>query len=153
MGQVGALIRISEEQLENIKKTKEINWSETKEIIDVDRLWEPIMFIFGRGFLGREPFVDLFMAKNCLYKSPEQEKWDPSIRFHSIEDLKLFIKEFESLNEEIIRSRINIEKINSTVMYPISETDVDLLVKYCLDIIEMFKLANNESDSIVTTIG
>ena len=153
MGQIGGLNRFNKDEINKFEKSKTINWKNVKESVDVDKFWEPIMFIFGNGNLGGEPFINLFMAKNCLYESPDQNKWNPSIRYHDDKEIEEYLKEFENISEEVIRKRIDIEKINRKVMYQIQESNIETIVENCINIINLFKKAKKEKDVIVSTIG
>ena len=143
MGQVGTLTRISQETLRHIKDTKSFDWKKAKETVEVDRFWEPVMFIFGNGTLGGKLFINLFMAENCIYARPDDNEWDPAFRYHAISDLDQYIEEFDSLTEMKIRDRIDIEKINQVCMYPLedSENSKNLLVQYCQETMDIFRKA------------
>ena len=151
MGQVASLFRIDKLKLEEIEDKMEFDY-ESKEDIHVGKFWEPIMFIFGNGFLGREPFVNIFMPKNKINISETEDEWGPFIRFHDNKDISELNSKFTEISEEQLRERINLEKMNKTVMYKVYEEEIDSLIQFTKDVIKFFRNAELEGDLIIASI-
>ena len=152
MGAVAGLTLISKEYLEEIKRTRKVDWSQKKENLYVDKYWEPIMFVFGKGFLGREPFVNLFMPTNDIFQDPNIQEWPALVSYHSDENIKEFNLEFAKLDKQIIRKRINVEKINSKCRPGINPESTDYLLELCLEVMAIFKKAEDQNDVLIGSI-
>ncbi len=75
MGMAGMLTRISSDHLEEMKVSKEIK-GDVKEEVDVDKFWEHIMFVLGKGVLGREPTESLCMPPQIIVTYEEEQQTD-----------------------------------------------------------------------------
>jgi hypothetical protein len=152
MGMVATLTRISSDHLEEMKISKEVK-GEVKEVVDADKFWEHIMFVLGKGFLGREPTVWLFMPPKIIvtYKDEYQET---GIRYHDQEDIAKILAYIGDPSEGQIRKRIDIPAINKSVMYKFEDWDfTEELVEYVTATINIFKNAAAEGDLILGDIG
>jgi hypothetical protein len=152
MGMAGMLTRISSDHLEEMKVSKEIK-GDVKEEVDVDKFWEHIMFVLGKGFLGREPTESLFMPPQIIVTYEDEHQTD-GIRYHDQEDIAKMLAYIGDLNEDQIRERIDIPVINKSVMYKFEDWDfTEDLVKYIVATIVIFKNAAAEGDIILGYIG
>ena len=153
MGTVASIYRIPKSKIQDLKEDVLAKEKVNSQMIYLDKLWEPVLFIFGNGFLGREPFVKIFMPKNNLKLSEEQEKIGRAIKYHD----KVEIEEIETAISEIgkttIEERFDVEKINKTVMYQIQEDDKEILINHCLEIKDLFRKAKEEDDIVVCSPG
>lgn len=75
------------------------------------------------------------------------------MRFHGEEEIKELNSKFKEISEEIIRQRIDLDKMNKRVMYPVQEEQIESLVKNAQRVIEIFKDAEIENDIIIGSIG
>jgi hypothetical protein len=153
MGQAASVFRVSQETFEKIQETKEFPKRESiKEEIDVDKLWEPIMYLFGKGFIGREPTVYLFLPKNMIV-TYEDEYMKNGIKYHTREDM---INLYDYMKKEPVDKLIeelDIERLNSKVMYSIIEDDIAILRDLMNKVIEFFERGIDEKDVIIASIG
>lgn len=153
MGTCASIYRIPKSKIQNLKKDALAKEKVNNQMIYLDKLWEPVLFIFGNGFLGRKPYVNIFMPKNNLKLSEEQTKVGRTIKYHDkdeIEEIEIAISKIEKSE---IEKRFDIKKINKMVMYPIQEDDKEILINYCLELKDLFKKAIEEDDIIVCSLG
>ena len=136
MGQVGVLYRIKKSDLENIGKKKGF---EEKDIVDMDKRWEATMYVLADGFPWSLPFERILMPKNVIEVSDREP-----CRYHNETDIKEMNIHLSEISEAKIRARAE-DKI--------AQDDKDLIIEDVMDIIEMFRDAEEEGDIIVAYIG
>ena len=152
MGQVASLFEINKFALSEIKKNLKFEYGSELNSLYVDKLWEPIMLIMSNGFLGKAPFEGLFMPPNRINIDPTTE-WGESINYHDANSISILNLELSKISENDLRERIDIQKINQVVMYPIVEEQIDSLIDHALQTIKFYKNVENNGNLIIGEIG
>ncbi|WP_367391171.1 DUF1877 family protein [Lewinella sp. LCG006] len=147
MGQIAHLKRIDQATFEEVL-TLEEHPSAILEALDVDKNWDAIMYILGRGFIGREPTVNLFMPKNMVVLY-EDEYLQDGIRYHNeqeISELYDVLKNFDVINE---LDKLKVEMMNKKIAYPIEVNSLSAIAEQIITIRSMFASAVKENSIII----
>ena len=153
MGLVAELWRISQETFEEVEYNEERpDLNLVKEVLYVDKFWEPIMYLFGQGFIGKDPTGRLFMPKNLIV-TYEDEYMKDGTRYHSqieIAELSCYMQQFKPA--ELLQG-VDLEQMNSKVVYPVAVGDLNHLQELVGTTQQFFARAMMEGDVIIGQIA
>ncbi|MEO0788522.1 MAG: DUF1877 family protein [Bacteroidota bacterium] len=153
MGQVGWLQRISKETFVEIEKEKRFpQGEEVLEMVDVDKLWEHIMFTFGGGKLGLEPTVYLFMPTEMIV-TYEDQYMKEGIRYHTSDKVKELYQFMSSKSTDDWIAATDMDEINRKAAYTLDGDYILEMKSYMNSIVEMFKRASDNDEIIIGRAG
>ena len=147
MGQTAHLKRIDQATFEEVL-TLEEQPSTIIESLDVDKNWDAIMYILGKGFIGREPTVNLFMPINMVVLY-EDKYMQEGIRYHNeqeVYELHNILQKFDITSEF---AKLNLEVMNKKIAYPVEASSLELLTEQIMAIRSIFANAVKENSIII----
>ena len=151
MGQVATLSRYEKNELDFFRKNKRFSEGSIIDSLYVDKLWEPIMFVFSDGNF-KNPFTNIFMPASKIFLTEEEEIWSEHIKYHSNEEIKEMNLKMKDITAEVARERIDIERMNKTVIYPIKTDQIPSLIDQVMNV-KIFFSETKENQIIVGYIG
>ncbi|MEM9527813.1 MAG: DUF1877 family protein [Bacteroidota bacterium] len=146
---VASLLRIKSDHLEHILDLMTIP-DEVEEDLYVDVDWEAIMYVFGNGFVGAPITGEIFMPQEAV-GDEEEIKYGGGIRYHTPEVIQKINKMIGDLTKEDLRKLIVPEKM--TQVYRFHPDYAESLVERCMQVIALFKRAEQSGDIVVAEIS
>ena len=153
MGQVATIYKFEESELARFKKEGKLIREHCKGDLYVGGYWEPIMFIFGKGSLGRIPTRDLFMPTNSVYLGESEEFWADQLRWHTKQNIEQLNEAMKAFTEDRIRKELDLEWMNESMNNKVYPNQIDELVAFALKVKEFFEAAEKDDYIIVVSIG
>ena len=151
MGQVASLIRVERTAFEKVERTKKYPKTFAEEI-SVDKLWEPIMYVLGKGHLGRLPITNLFMPRKIIV-TYQDEYMTEGIRYHDASDIAELFNAMENHSIEDLIAKVDVESMNSKIMYPIMESDLEEIKQHIIQIRASLQKAIENDQIIIASIN
>lgn len=148
MGLCATLMRIKSEDFDYLEAGEPLP-GEPNEVVDVDKDWESIMFIFGNGFIGAPITGEIFMARNKILGDDEMDYGGRG--YHDASEINAINSMIGDLTESQIRDFI--EANDMTGVYKFHPDIIEHIVKRCLDVIRIFATAEKNGDVIITSMG
>ncbi|MEM6769735.1 MAG: DUF1877 family protein [Bacteroidota bacterium] len=148
MGMVATLVRIKADDL----KYLEVGLRPPEpplEVIDVDVLWESILFLFGNGVMGASVTGDIFMPSEAI-GSEEEIEYGGGIRYHTPDVIVAVNRKIGHLTDADLRAIADPNKMQ--MVYRFRPEYVDEIVEHCLAIIKLFATAEQNGDIVLGSI-
>lgn len=153
MGIVAELWRISQETFEEVEENEEYpDRQSVKEVLYVDKFWEPIMYLFGQRFIGSVPTVYLFQPRNLIV-TYEDEYMREGIRYHSEIDIAELSHYLQQHEPQALLQNLDLQQMNSKVAYAVATEDLGQLQQLLGATQQFFHRAGLERDVILGRLG
>ena len=154
MGQVATLFRLPSETLETFEDEGRFVPDRCSDSLYVDKMWEPIMFVYGRGFIGREPLVNIFMPRRTSWFAEKEEKWqEPDLRYHSVADVVEMSTAMAFMDRATATKYADVEKINERAMYQVQLQYREELIDLIVSVKAFFLEAEERREIVIGAIG